>query len=439
MTEIKPIVVPEGKIYDYIDSKFRNDTPEEYVRQTVEKRLINEHGYPKERVKVEHLIKVGAASKRADLAIFREGSETYPQENIEIIIECKNEKVKPENKKEGVEQLKVYMSSCPNCEWGMWTNGKFKAVFRKVLDEKKRIRFDDFNDIPSANGSLEEIDRPTREGLKKAVEDNLLFVFRTCHDYIYVHDGMQKQPAFFEFLKVIFCKTLDEKSIPEPLEFYATSGEKNNSDGQLTVYNRISKIFDKVKKKYKTIFAENEKINLERRSLAYIVAQLQKYTLIDTNIDIKGKAYEELVGSNLRGDRGEFFTPRNVARMAVEMIAPKINERVLDPACGTGGFLVLAMNKVIRDLENEMERKTGKTRNKWSDSEKKNIQDRVKEIAENQFFGIDINPDLVKATKMNMVMNNDGSGNINRENSLLPPHEWSPELKKSFAKSFLLV
>lgn len=76
--------------------------------------------------------------------------------------------------------------------------------------------------------------------------------------------------------------------------------------------------------------------------------------MLNTNIDIKGKAYEEIVGANLRGDRGEFFTPRNVMKMVVEMIDPKMNERVLDSSCGTGGFLVQAMTHVISHLEKQI-------------------------------------------------------------------------------------
>lgn len=123
-----------------------------------------------------------------------------------------------------------------------------------------------------------------------------------------MNDGLQKQPAFFELLKVIFCKIEDERNIPNPLEFYTTSEERSNPDGQLTVKKRISKIFERVKKKHGKIFDSNDEIKLAPRSLAYIVSELQKYSLLNTNIDIKGKAYEEIVGANLRGDRGEFFT-----------------------------------------------------------------------------------------------------------------------------------
>lgn len=417
---VQAIIIPDGYIYDYIDGKFREDTQEEYVRQNIEKRLVNEHKYKREQLSIEFPVKMGVKRKRVDVVIFPEGADKK-QENISIIIECKKEKTVPKDKKEGVEQLKSYMSACLNCEWGMWTNGRAKYVFRKIKLPDGRLEWEEPNDIPSKDGSIEEIDRPNRSALKLATEDNLLFAFRTCHDHIYVTDGLQKGPAFFELLKVIFCKILDERNVEQPIEFFASSRERSSPDGQLTVQKRISKIFEKVKLRYPTIFDKNDEIKLKPRSLAYVVSELQKYSFLDTIIDVKGKAYEELVGANLRGDRGEFFTPRNVVKMSIKMLDIGINDRVLDPACGTGGFLVIAMNNVISRLKKEMEKSTAKPEKEWNDMQREKVRDRVKEIAQQQFFGFDINPDLVKATKMNMVMNNDGSGNILQNDSLIPP------------------
>ena len=260
-------------------------------------------------------------------------------------------------------------------------------------------------------------------------------VFKTCHNHIYATDGLQKQPAFFELLKLIFCKTLDEQSVERSLEFYARSGERANPDGQLTVEKRISKIFRKVKEQFPQIFEPNDEIKLQPRSLAWIVSELQPYSLLETQVDVKGKAYEELVGANLRGDRGEFFTPRNIMHMAVKMVNPKRDEKVCDTSCGTGGFLVIAMNHVIEQLKVEVEKERGIPESEWTDHQKSTVRDRIKEIAASNFYGFDLNPDLVRATKMNMVMNNDGSGNIYQNNSLLPPHEWSPDLKKQLAEA----
>jgi type I restriction enzyme M protein len=424
--------LPDGKVCDFIDQKTRNDTPEEYVRQNIERRLVLELGYLLEQIEVEYPIKQGSKTVRVDLAIFREGDQ-HNQENIWIIIECKKDSVPPSASKDGVEQLRSYMAACDNSEWGMWTNGKKKTVLRRIRTEEG-IEYEEPNDIPSKDGDIEEVDRPTRESLKNAVGDNLLFSFKICHDHIYVTDGLQKQPAFFELLKVIFCKIYDERNFPNPLEFYATAKEKKSNDGRLTVFNRISKIFKAVKKQYPAIFDPNDGIKLQPRSLAYIVGELQRYSFLSTNIDVKGKAYEELVGANLRGDRGEFFTPRNVQKMTIRMLEPKVTDKILDQSCGTGGFLVIAMNEVIERLKQQTKKKLGRVAEEsgvWRDA----LNDSIRTTAKKNFFGIDINPDLVKATKMNMVMNNDGSGNIFRQDSLLHPHQWEESFKKQLAEA----
>ena len=437
MNNQKIVVIPDGKICDYIDGKFRKDTPEEYVRQTIEKRLINEHKYVPSQVKVEFTLQVGSRKPRADIVIWDVDATEQSQGNAKIIIECKKETVDAGNAKDGIGQLQSYMSVCPNCEWGMWTNSKQKFVFRKMIDISGKIKFMEYNDIPSADGNLDDVNRPSRKSLKNASDDNLLFVFKTCHNHIYVNDGMQKQPAFFELLKVIFCKIEDERNIPAPLEFYTTSDERSNPDGQLTVQKRISKIFQKVKKRQGKIFDANDEIKLTPRSLAYIVSELQRYSLLNTNIDIKGKAYEEIVGANLRGDRGEFFTPRNVMKMTVDMINPKLNERVIDTSCGTGGFVVTAMTHVIEQIKEGFisELKLSVKKEDWDADTTRAFQEKVSEVAGTYFYGFDINPDLVKATKMNMVMNNDGSGNILQTNSLLPPHEWTDEFKTRLSEA----
>lgn len=117
------------------------------------------------------------------------------------------------------------------------------------------------------------------------------------------------------------------------------------------------------------------------------------------------------------------------------MVNPKPDEKICDTSCGTGGFLVMAMNHVIEQLKTEVEKDLGRPESEWTDHEKSTVRDRIKQIASSNFYGFDINPDLVKATKMNMVMNNDGSGNIYRNDSLLPPHEWSTNLKKQLAEA----
>jgi type I restriction enzyme M protein len=426
------LVVPDGKIVDYVDGKFRADTPEEYVRQNIEKRLLNELRYPRELIAIEYGLKVGSSRTRADVVIFLE-DRAEDQDGVGIVVECKKESVSPSDKKEGVSQLKSYMSACLNCEWGLWTNGKQREVWRKVLAEDGKRDFVEYSDIPVFNGNVDDLDRPTRASLKDAVGDNLLYAFKAAHNSIHVIDGFQKEQAFFELLKIIFCKIFDERNITKPLDFYVTSAERASGDGQLACKHRINAIFESVKDRYSQIFESSDEIKLNPRSLVRIVAEFQGYSFLNTNVDIKGRAYEEVVGSNLKGDRGQFFTPRNVMQMAVAMVDPTSSDRILDPACGTGGFLVTAMNNVLVDLERAWSEQVGKPKHEWSVDERRTFMEEVSQLAKTHFFGFDISPELVKATKMNMVMNNDGSGNILHSDSLLPPHEWSWEFRRELA------
>lgn len=417
-------IVPRGQLLDFVDGKFRKETPEEYVRQEIEKSLVREYHYSRTEIAVEFRVKLGRASKRADLVIFPE-SAPHKQEHAWAIIECKSPDVSPKHKKQGVDQLKSYMAGCVNAEFGMWTNGQERFCYHKIYKDSV-IQFVDISDIPEKGKSFDETERPSFDELRPATSDVLLFTFQRCHNYIAGNQGLQKPEAFWELLKLIFCKIEDERS--SEIDFHTTSQERKSLNGHLKVKARIEKLFADVRRKYATIFKSNEVIELEPRVLAYIVSQLQPWSLLDSDIDVKGKAYEEIVGSNLRGDRGEFFTPRNICRMAIEMLDPGPNDLVLDPACGTGGFLTTAMNHVIYKLRASEARK-------WRDPERPNeteLQEllrKIREYADQRIVGIDINPNLVKASKMNMVMNNDGSGGLYQANSLARPVTWSEVLR----------
>lgn len=418
------LIVPQGKVLDFVDQSLRDDTPEEYVRQEIEKSLVREYHYSRQDLRIEFPIRVGSSRRRLDVAILPEAAEPR-QENVWAICECKAIDVPSNHRSEGVEQLKSYLAACVNAEFGMWTNGLERFCLRKVVD-KAGVHFADITDLPVKGKPLEEAERPTFATLKAATSDALLFTFRRCHNYIAGNQGLQKPEAFWELLRLIFCKITDERS--SELLFYATTQERQSLNGQLKVRDRIARLFAEVKKRYGSIFADNETIGLEPRVLAYIVSQLQPYSLLDSEVDVKGKAYEEIVGSNLRGDRGEFFTPRNICRMAVAMIDPGPDDLILDPACGTGGFLTVAMNHVLAKLR-AAEEKRWRRPDLPSERDLDELFRKVQGYLNTQIVGIDLNPNLVKACKMNMVMNNDGSGGLYQGNSLERPVTWVDGLR----------
>ncbi len=118
-------------------------------------------------------------------------------------------------------------------------------------------------------------------------------------------------------------------------------------------------LFEAVKSEYPDLFKGNEEITLSDRALAFIVSELSRYDFARTDVDAKGAAYQEIVGTNLRGDRGQYFTPRGAIRLVVQMLAPKESERVLDSSCGTGGFLVETLNYLNKVFHDEKRVKAG--------------------------------------------------------------------------------
>lgn len=418
------IIVQQGKILDFIDgSTQREETPEEYVRQEIAKSLVREYSYAKGDIYVEFTLRLGSRKPRADLVIFPTDA-LHKQEHARLIVECKAQSVKSSDRTEGIGQLHSYMAACPNVLYGMWTNGIERFCYRR-MEKDGEVLFEEVADIPTFGKDEADLERPSFDNLSPATSDALLFAFRRCHNYIAANQGLQKPEAFWELLKLIFCKSYDEKHSNE-VEFFAGATERHGINGHLKVKARVDALFEKVKANYGAIFKANEQIELEPRVLTYLVSQLQKYSLLDSDTDVKGRAYEEIVGSNLRGDRGEFFTPRNICQMAVAMLDPDEGQLILDPACGTGGFLITAMNHVITKIkERELARWNGR-----ADRAAKTTDERIRQFALDYITGIDFNPSLVKATKMNMVMNNDGAGGLFQGNSLESPMTWNDDLRE---------
>ncbi len=409
--------IPAGLVRCMITDRLRPGTPEEHVRQRVARGLLDEYGYNRADIAVEFPIHIGSMRKRVDLAVFPNGVE-HTQENISIIIECKREKVKPTDEDNGVGQLHSYVAASMHCRFGMWVGSEVQ-VWERTSDGT----YLEATSIPRFGS---DAPRPPRFADLVPAEADLQYVFRRCHDYIYGNQGLQKEPAFNEFLKLIFCKVQDESDISNPLRFFIGNEERRSILGRSQLRKAMDGLFEDVKERYSYIFSEDDTLGLQDKVLAYIVGEMQRYSLIQTRSDVKGVAYEQLVGSNLRGDRGEFFTPRAVCKMAAEMLLATfpaerwLNINVLDPAAGTGGFLVALM-----DVWHEHIRELAKGR--WGEDDRQvesETKDQLRNIASTHLFGIDFNPGLVRAAQMNLVMHGDGSTNVFHADSLLPPGEW---------------
>jgi type I restriction enzyme M protein len=391
----------KGYIRDFITGRWLKDRPEEGPRQILEKRLIEEYGYSKNQIEIEFPVQKG--SKRigpTDIAVFRDEKKII--DNLYIIVETKRKE-----RKDGIDQLKSYLSPT-NAEFGIWFNGK-DIVYLQHL--KRAPFFREIPDIPKKGETLEDVGLYQKKDLKPATE--LKTVFETIHNHIYANEGLLKEKVFNEMLKLIFIKMADEKALAQKCEFRITDKELDElEEGKENGFiDRIFGLFERVKSQYPDVFDPNERLNLKPLTIAFVVSQLQKYSLISTSADVKGTAFQTFVYAHQRGERGEFFTPHPIVDLCVNMLDPKDNEKFIDPACGSGGFLVAGMNYIKEKFLKERP----ELQNKATDF--------IKEYAHAYISGIDINPDLAKVAKMHMVLYDDGHSGIFCANSLLDFNE----------------
>ena len=214
-TGLEITFIPPGKLRCAITDRLRNNTAEENVRQRVARSLVDQYGYSREDIAVEFTVPIGTRRPRADLAVFPPGKE-HKAENAVILVECKREMVKPTDENNGVEQLKSYMAACQNCRFGMWVGSELQ-VWERTVNSEGGYENVAATDIPRFGS-----DAPIAPRFSDLIpaEDDLVSVFRRCHDYIYGNQGLQREPAFNEFLKIIFCKVQDENDISRPLPFF---------------------------------------------------------------------------------------------------------------------------------------------------------------------------------------------------------------------------
>jgi type I restriction enzyme M protein len=239
-----------------------------------------------------------------------------------------------------------------------------------------------------------------------------------------------KKTAFWQLLNLIFCKIYDEqrkiicaqKDESYRRKFWVGVKENNSEDGRSAIAMRIKGLFKEVKQAtfFKDVFQGNEEIELTDKGLGYIAGELAKYSFLDATIDVKGLAYETIVSNTLKQEAGQFFTPRNIVKLMIEILDPKDNQRVLDPACGSGGFLVLILEHVRRKIAKQLypNLKGEWLRDKYNALD---VNEKVQGYAQQYLFGIDFDPDLKRAARMNMVMAGDGHANIFQFNSLEYP------------------
>lgn len=439
-TNQEEIILDDNQVLCLLTSEAKKATSSEVNLQSVIRMLNEEYGFDLDDMERDFKIEfidpdTGKAKKqKVELVVF-EKDKSHVQDQIIRICVVQDDKVKETDSKKGLTAtLENAMAAVESCHFGLWANGSSYHFLQKEDDAiGYDYEFTDLSDFPGEGETLADIDRADRSYSRKPANDSLIKVFKRAHDYIYGNEG-RKKDAFWQLLNLIFCKLYDEKrrfievDTSYRREFWVGVKEQNTEAGRKAVADRIKAIFQKLKDNsmFSEVFTGNEGIELTDKGVAFIAGELAKYSFLDASIDVKGMAYETIVSNTLKQEAGQFFTPRNIVKAMVEILNPTEKHRVLDPACGSGGFIVMVLDHVRKQIAQELypDLFGPLLMAKYNSFE---VNERVKEYAENSIFGFDFDPDLKKAARMNMVMAGDGHANVFHVNSLAYPKWDHPE------------
>ncbi|MBL8099816.1 MAG: N-6 DNA methylase [Anaerolineales bacterium] len=389
----------EGKnekiTYVALNHTERYNDPEEKVRAEFWAELIYRYGYEPDCIGIEIIVPDRTPSDRADLVIFKDNTRKAPY----AVIECKRDGISDPEFNQAVEQ------ACGNGTWQ-----KFRASYVMVVAGGTRRAFDFTGkygvlereqniiaDIPAQYGKPEEF-KYVKNGsldIKPVSKEELISAIKKCHQTLW--EGGRRTPpeAFGELSKIIFVKISDEKNTKrgQPYQFQIKTHEKSNK-----LAERIRDLYETQRQREPNVFTDT--IKVDDPILRTVVSHLEGINLNATDLDTKGVAFEQFMDGFFKGDFGQYFTPREVIAFAVEMLAPTHTDIVLDPACGSGGFLLYALDAVRREADEYFDQDTIQHKSHWHD------------FAQKRLFGIELNDSIARVAKMNMIVHDDGHTNV---------------------------
>lgn len=397
--------------YVYQNKKRNFNKPEEKVQADTYLTLALIYNYPINRIKQFISVQMGSETKEADIIVYSDDNceETY------ILVECKKEEITDQEFNIAVDQ--AYSYAVPEGAKYVWITSRIKNQYYEVPAKKPRSRIE-IPDIPqfgitklapykyvkggsSQSFSEEENSSGTKQKffeLQIVNESELTKIFIQSHQALWGGGLRNPSVAFDELDKLIFCKIWDEKTPRkhgEPYDFQIFRDEDPED-----LLKRIKKIYAIGEKEAPEVFKDG--ITLSAQETLTIVKYFQRINLNKTDLDSKGKAFETFMGSYFRGDFGQYFTPRPIVKFIIDCLPITHKSRVLDTSCGSGGFLLYALDKV-REQASEFYDPI---------KEEKDHYKHWHDFAEKNLFGIEINDQIARTAKMNMIIHDDGHTNV---------------------------
>ena len=404
--------------------------PEEVVRQLYAYRLMDRYGYPKNRLAFEYPVNFGRQKKRADIVIRDKDRPDTPYAIVEV---------KKPRLRDGKNQLRSYCNAT-GAPIGVWTNGDQISHYNR----KDPNYFEDLSDIPGATQTLADIlnERFTLKDLilkdklvneRKSLKDIIL----ELEDEVLANAGVD---VFEEIFKLIFTKLYDE-SLSQPdkniLNHYVpqatgtrvadasalySAGQtyddfrkavssvedtgfrvlefRNTGQTDTELKDKIQDLFQRAIEHWQGVFPDGSTFELSDSHLAICVSSLQDVKLFNSNLLVVDEAFEYLVSKSAKGEKGQYFTPRHVIDMCVQMLNPQSGEYMIDTASGSCGFPVHTLFKLTGHLF---------TNDEISEADK---QDALR------VFGIDFDEKTVRVARTLNLIAGDGETNVLHLNTL---------------------
>ncbi len=413
------------------------NNPEEKIQAEAFCELVLKYNYPVEQVKQYVKVTVGSDVKEADIIVYNDKECKKPH----IIVECKKAAISEQEFRQAVRQAYAYAFATAGTVKYIWVTSGIKNeyyAFDKEVDSRESV-----TDIPQykvnklASYKFAKNGGTTADGQKlsplvKVEESELTNRFKQAHQALWGGGELNPSEAFDELDKLIFCKIFDEKKKRgngQPYDFQIIKVEPKSRDkrdiekaDQETSENllkRLILLYEEGKnigerKNDTEIFKEGIKLNASKART--VVSYLEGIDILHTDLDSKGRAFETFMGSFFRGDFGQYFTPRNIVSFIVDSLPIDENNRVLDTSCGSGGFLLHALDKVRKAARSfydvkEEEQESLECHNQWHD------------FAEYNLYGIEINEQISRTAKMNMIIHDDGHTNVVTSDGLIAPDD----------------
>lgn len=371
-------------------------TPEEQVRAEFWAELIYKYEYPANRIKIEVVIPDRLPTDRADIVIFSDDECKRPY----AVVECKKDGVTDAEFNQAIEQ------GVGNATW-IKLRAEYVVIVaggtRRVLDVSDKYGAFEreqniLADLPKAYGKPQEYRfyKGTESDIKPVARQDLITAIKKCHQTLWGGGRLSPPTAFGELCKIIFVKISDEqkpRKNGEPYQFQIKTHEPSSK-----LAERINELYDEQKVKDPEVFTES--IKVDDRVLRTVVSHLEAINLNKTDLDVKGVAFEQFMDGFFKGDFGQYFTPREIIDFCVKMMKPQNYWDVLDPSCGSGGFLLHALDYMRTQANDYYEKGTVEHFNYWH------------EFAAKHLYGIEINDEIARVAKMNMIVHDDGHTNV---------------------------